>query len=724
MQSEEVKLRASPPLHMTAGDKQIADIATLVRSPLLAGLALDDIGALLQYLEVVAAPASAPLGTGTEDGLWFVLEGTVGVGDGADRVNLLPSCDFGALALAAKETAPIAITAMTKVRLALLTPRGLEALGRAHPATALHLTQKILGRLGAELIEMRRRSPAGSSVPARTLRFEPVNLGGGDDSTVAAGTRVAQVLPREMDGSLVVGGMLDHLAVSLAAPIANDVNVVPLTTRSWEGREIFRRTAGLLLLEAARRAGCGPLQLGPSVTSGRIALVDSSHDRPALALRLHEIMTDLIRQDIPVHDERWRLDDAVAHLDASGWHDAAVLLAFWQKPIVDVVRLGQVVAPSPGPLLPSTGLLNGVTVMAHPLGLILDFGPAIRRELPKVASSTRELEIRAPRFGSDMTRHAQSWLTSLGATSIGAFDRACVSGQVKELIQVSEGFHEKRIAMIADAIKARSGVRVVCVAGPSSSGKTTFIKRLKVQLLVDGIRPVELSLDDYYLDRDRAPRDANGVQDFELLEALDLALLRGQVARLLAGETVRAARYDFHLGKSQPEGGPTLRLEPSDVLLVEGIHALHPELLDRPAIDRSFRIFIHPATAMQFDRLSIFEPADVRLLRRIVRDRHQRGFPAWENLERWSSVRRAERIHIYPHHGEADEVFDSSLAYEVSVLRVYAERYLLEVPRSHAEFSAAYRLRQLLSQWVPIHPDHVPPTSILREFIGGSGFAY
>jgi uridine kinase len=295
---------------------------------------------------------------------------------------------------------------------------------------------------------------------------------------------------------------------------------------------------------------------------------------------------------------------------------------------------------------------------------------------------------------------------------------------VKELIQVSEGFHEKRIAMIADQIKARPGVRVVCVAGPSSSGKTTFIKRLKVQLLVDGIRPLELSLDDYYLDRERAPRDASGAHDFELLEAIDLGLLRGHVAKLLAGEALRTARYDFHLGKSQPEGGPALHLRPSDILLVEGIHALDPELFDSEATDRAFRIFIHPATAMPFDRLSIFEPADVRLLRRIVRDRHQRGFPACDNLERWSSVRRGERIHIYPHQGAADTVFDSSLAYEVSVLRVYAERYLLEVPRSHREFSAAYRLRQLLSQWVPIHPDHVPPTSILREFIGGSGFTY
>jgi uridine kinase len=323
-----------------------------------------------------------------------------------------------------------------------------------------------------------------------------------------------------------------------------------------------------------------------------------------------------------------------------------------------------------------------------------------------------------------MTRRAQSWLLSLGATSVGEFNRACVSGQVKELIHVSEGFHEKRIALIADEVKSRGGVRMIAVAGPSSSGKTTFIKRLKIQLQVNGIRPVELSLDDYYLDRERAPRDKSGAHDFEVIDALDRALLSDHVGRLLAGESLPTARYDFHTGKSVKDGGPKLGVGPNDVLLVEGIHALNPGLFERAIAERAFRIFIHPATAIPFDRLSIFEPADVRLLRRIVRDRHQRGFPASDNLARWPSVRRGERAHIFPHQGEADAVFDSSLVYEISVLRVYAERYLLEVPRNDPVFSAAYRLRRLLSQWVPIHPDHVPPTSILREFIGGSGFAY
>ena len=269
------------------------------------------------------------------------------------------------------------------------------------------------------------------------------------------------------------------------------------------------------------------------------------------------------------------------------------------------------------------------------------------------------------------------------------------------------------------------GQRVICIAGPSSSGKTTFIKRLTVQLQIDGLIPRAISLDDYYIDRDTTPRDAAGELDFEALEALDLRLLQQHIARLLAGEEVRTAKYDFVLGKSRRDGGPLLGLGPRDVLMMEGIHGLNPALLGdavKPA--QVFRIFIHPMVGLPIDRLSSVSPADVRLLRRIVRDRHGRNWSAAESILRWPSVRDGERRHIFPFLPQADVVFDSSLAYEMSVLKVYADRYLLEVPREHPGYTTAYRLRRLIDRFVTIYPDHVPPTSILREFIGGSGFEY
>jgi uridine kinase len=303
-------------------------------------------------------------------------------------------------------------------------------------------------------------------------------------------------------------------------------------------------------------------------------------------------------------------------------------------------------------------------------------------------------------------------------TSVGRFNESCVDGRVDELVRVSEGFHEKNIGRVADAIADRR-LRVVAIAGPSSSGKTTFIRRLKVQLEVNGIVPVHLSLDDYYVDREKTPRDVTGELDFESVEALDLPLLRSNISRLVAGERVRLARYDFPTGKSLPEGGDEIALAPENVLLVEGLHALNPSVGGSLPRDTAFRVFVHPATALPLDRLSAVLPDDVRLLRRIVRDRHGRGYTARDTIARWPSVRRGEERHVFPFAAEADFVFDTSLVYEIAVMRVFAERYLLEVPHDDPAFVTAHRLRQLIDRFVPIYSDHVPRTSILREFIGG-----
>lgn len=529
-------------------------------------------------------------------------------------------------------------------------------------------------------------------------------------------------LPAVIEGALVVAGRQGDRLLALDVLTNETATLVPVTTRDWEGRDIFRRSAGLVLLEAARQLGVR-LALGPSITSGRLVLAPEHVDRAALALALNARFSQLRSARTPIHEELRSVDDALKLFREQDDQSACLLLEDSLESVVTLLRCGETRANVTRPLLPHAGLLDDVRVIEHPSGLLLDFGTRIRTTLPKRAASTLALELRAPRYGAPMTRREAEWLKLLGVDSVGSFNRVCVQGSVAELIRVSEGFHEKRIAEIADSIKQRSGLRLVAVAGPSSSGKTTFIKRLLVQLRVNGLEPLELSLDDYYLDHERQVRDAEGELDFEALEALDVELLRANLAALLAGSSVRPPRYDFQRGQSRPGAGGELRLGERSVLLVEGIHALNPALYGL-ARTGSFNVFIHPATSLAFDRLSCLEPADVRLLRRIVRDRHQRGFAAAETLARWPSVRRAERLHIFPFQEEADAVFDSSLVYEVSVLRVYAERYLREVPRSSVHAPSARRLRQLLQLFVPIHPDHVPPTSLLREFIGGSGFTY
>jgi uridine kinase len=377
-----------------------------------------------------------------------------------------------------------------------------------------------------------------------------------------------------------------------------------------------------------------------------------------------------------------------------------------------------------GPLLPSTGLIQGFTLSPHPDGLALGLGPRDPRSRRRASGAAAEGPARDK--DGDMTSEHQRWLGAMGVDSVGALSELCIDGRVSQLIRVAEGFHEKRISRIADQVAAaRDRIRIISIAGPSSSGKSTFIKRLVVQLQINGVNPVALSLDDYYLDREKTPRDERGDWDFEALEALDLPVLQAHVRRLLAGEQVRTPRYDFRSGLSQVDGGHELQLKPGDVLMLEGIHGLNPRLLGPiPAPGELFRIFIHPATSLPFDRLTRVSTTDLRLLRRIVRDRHQRGYQAAENIVRWPSVQAGERQHIFPFAPEAEAIFDSSLVYEPAVLKIFAERYLLEVPPEHPAFPTAHRLRYLVDRFVSIHPEHVPPTSLLREFIGGSGFEY
>ena len=336
-------------------------------------------------------------------------------------------------------------------------------------------------------------------------------------------------------------------------------------------------------------------------------------------------------------------------------------------------------------------------------------------------------DLSAHRYASNFTREEGLTLAlhRSGVRSVGSFNRLCIDGSVSEAIRIAEGFHEKRLGGIADTIAVRNGVRVITIAGPSSSGKTTFIRRLDVQLRIVGVRPVYISLDDSYVDRERTARGPDGEYDFEVLEALDVPLLCDHVVRLLRGERVRTPRYDFVAGKSMREGGRELAIARDEVLMLEGIHGLNPRLLgDVVAHAQVFRIFIQPMTALPLDHASRVSSSDLRLLRRIVRDRRARGTTPEANITRWPSVRRGERFHIFPFVGQADVVFDTSLVYEPSVLKTYAERYLLEVPKDHPAHATAIRLRRMIDHFVAIDGAHVPPTSILREFIGDSGFEY
>lgn len=315
------------------------------------------------------------------------------------------------------------------------------------------------------------------------------------------------------------------------------------------------------------------------------------------------------------------------------------------------------------------------------------------------------------------------WQHILGVSTIGDFNEAVKAGHATNLINVSEALQEKKISQIADQITTHPEVRVVLIAGPSSSGKTTFCKRLSIQLLANGIRPVQISLDDYFVDREKTPKDADGDWDYESIHALDINLINLQLSALFRGEEVELPKYDFLSGRSGMSG-KRLRLTDRQVLLVEGIHALNPELTAQIPKQQKFHVYISALTSILLDDHNYIPTTDNRLLRRIIRDHKYRGVSAQETIRRWPSVRAGETKWVFPFQENADVMFNTAMLYELAVIQEQAIPLLEQVPENCVEYSEAYRLRKFLSYITPIPSRALPPTSLVREFLGGSSFRY
>ncbi|MCK6550627.1 cyclic nucleotide-binding domain-containing protein [Myxococcota bacterium] len=657
--------------------------------------------------------------TEADDGraMYFVRSGRARITrDGLVVAEIGPGAMFGELGLITGRPRAATITAITDLECGVLTRDRYVKLTREAPELAITVLERMVDGLGDRLLKMTENVGtllSERSLPRRTRIKVSTN---GDEREVSTGVRLGSLLPDRIDGAPVVAALVEHTPASLGQPLSASAHVTPLTTGHWEGERILKNSIALLLLEAARRVDHGvELRLGPTLGFAQRIFVKGRVSSPELAADIEAAMNTLVRAASAVREEWWTVDEARDHFSAAGWKDAVNLLRTVRSRTVMLTSYGEVYVPSPGPLLPSTRDLGPFRVVSENGELILVYGTGDQVD--------RAIEL-ARQLRSAMGQQ-DKWLETLGIISVGDFNEACIRGDVTEMIRVSEGFQEKQLGHLADAITARANeVKLVCISGPSSSGKTTFIKRLKVQLHVNGLRPVGLSLDDYYVDREKTPKGPDGDYDYEAVEALRQDLFDEHLSRLLAGEAVKTARYDFHTGRSHAEGGPTVELGPRDILMLEGIHALNPRLFSACPSTKMLRVFICPLRQLPFDHLSRMHVSDLRLIRRIVRDRHGRGHSAAANILRWPSVRAGERKHIFPFQTEADFIFDTSLIYELSVLKVYAERYLLEVPQDHDAYPTAHRLLRLLDHFVTIYPDHVPPTSFLREFIGNSGFEY
>ena len=692
--------------------KRVDDVDTLARDPLLAPLERRERARLVDLLEELRLPAGARMDEASLDGMYFVLEGRIRETHAAgDAKSLEKGEHFGVGALIGAPSSRSSFRAESTARLALLRRFHYRALVTSHPLLAAHLVESI----AKESLE-----ESGTHVTATLASQATPGL-----------VRADSLLSRDARGQRIVGALLDNRPISLATPVRADAKLVPVPIASPEGRDIFLRTVGLLVLEAlARVAPNARAQWDSSVGPTQIVRLKGANADDELARRVAEAAQSMVDAHAVLREEMMTVEDAQRVFLWQGWAEAAALLSSHKESTIAVVRSEHLTAPSMGPVLSDLAEIGHVRVLPHPNGLLVDLSEHLGEAASGRHHDTRIdpvfQESTAPRFGGEMATAHAVWLAALGITTVGSYNEACVAGRVSELIRASEGFHEKRIAQIADLVHSRrDGIRMIRIAGPSSSGKTTFIKRLLVQLEIDGVRPINLSLDDYYVDREKTPRTASGELDFESIDAIDRKLLDRHVASLIEGKPVRLARFDFMTGKSLEHGGATHTMTEGNVLVVEGLHALNPELFESSIPrERTFGIFIHPATTIPFDPLNGVSVEDVRLLRRIVRDRHQRGYSAAENIERFAAVRHAEQFNVFSCEPFADAVFDSSLVYELSIMKVFAERYLLEVPHDHASFPVALRLRALVDRFVAIYPEHVPPTSILREFIGESSFEY
>ncbi len=511
-----------------------------------------------------------------------------------------------------------------------------------------------------------------------------------------------------------MGAVVNGELRELTYPIGKDSTVRPLTMRDTDGSRIYRRSV-TFLLEAAfdDLFPEADLAVDHSLSSGAFycEVVGRSALTPDEVKRLEVHMQELVRADLPFERQTVPLQQAVEIFEKKGQDEKVLLLKYRKKEHLVLYRLGKHQDYHHGYMVPSTGYLRYFALEIMGDGFALRFP---RRQAPNEIQPLPDSKILLATF-----RQYGSWLARLGIESVGALNAAIEAGRIREIILVSEALHELRIAEIARKIVARSNQsRIVLIAGPSSSGKTTFSKRLSVQLLAQGISPFPLEMDNYFVSRDRTPRDQNGQYDFESLKALDTELLGGDLKKLIAGEEVQLPRFNFRLGSSEP--GEVVKLERDQLIILEGIHGLNPDLLPDFPVGQTYRVYISCLTQLNLDRHNRISTTDTRLLRRIIRDARERGYNAQQTISRWESVTRGEKQHIFPYQENADELFNSALVYDVPAIRNIAEPLLRQVPFGCPEYIEAKRLLSFLEWFLPIDIEMIPDNSILREFVGGS----
>ena len=499
--------------------------------------------------------------------------------------------------------------------------------------------------------------------------------------------------------------------------VYNNKDVKFLDMTSPSGSRAYTRTLFFVLCKAVQDLyPAHDVIIDIPVSNG--FYVDVRFGRPATdedVDKIRQRMQEIIDAKMPIRRYMVPTEEAIALFEEKGDVEKVKLLKTSGSIYTTYYKIGEYVDFYYGTLLTNTSELYLFGLEKYYDGMLL--------RIPSVKDPSVLGELTKQDKMFEIFKEHHRWQDILGIRTVGDFNQAVDAGFTTDIINISEALQEKKIAKIAEDIANRKGVKLVLLAGPSSSGKTTSCKRLSIQLAVNGLKPLQISLDDYFVDREKTPKDANGEYDYESIYALDLQLINDQFNALFRGEEVELPKYDFQTGKSK-KSGKKLKMNDNNVLVVEGIHALNPELTAQIPNEQIFRVYASALTTILLDNHNYIPTTDNRLLRRIIRDCKYRGVSAQETIHRWPSVRAGENKWIFPFQENADAMLNTAMLYELAVIKTQAEPLLQQVPENCEEYAEAYRLLKFLKYFKGIPYNNLPPTSLLREFLGGSSFHY
>ena len=546
----------------------------------------------------------------------------------------------------------------------------------------------------------------------------------GQSYDVAIGSSLLEVL-QTLNLQLpypIVSAKVNNRSEGLRFRLYNNKDIEFLDLRQSSGMRTYVRSLCFVLYKAVRTLfPKGILRVEHPVSKGYYC--NLFLDRPLKAEDVAAIkrqMERIIAENLPFERHECHTDEVIRLFNAQGLSDKVKLLETSGSLYSYYNSCGDTIDFYYGNLLPSTGYLWLWDILPYDEGILL--------RIPNKEQPDRLEEIIKQEKMLEAFKEHLHWNQLMGLNNVGDFNHLCLQGHATDLINLNEALQERKIARIAEAIASRSadgsgGVKLVLISGPSSSGKTTFSKRLSIQLMTCGLRPYPISLDNYFVNREETPLDAQGNYDYESLYALDLKLFNDQLQALLRGEEVELPTFNFTTGRKEYKG-ERLRIDQNTILVLEGIHALNPELTPDIPDGKKFKVYVSALTTISLDNHNWIPTTDNRLLRRIIRDYKYRKYSAQQTISRWPSVRAGEDKWIFPYQENADMMFNSAMLYELAVLRSHAEPILSSVPQNCPEYAEAYRLLKFIRYFTPVQDKEIPPTSLLREFLGGSSFKY